>query len=92
MTTESAKKRKRRRALDYESDVEWHGWSTTAEPYKGESLHIGPLPGRKSICLYTMDYDKGTMFVHAYFRNEGEAKHALDTLDNLMGKVIWHGE
>jgi hypothetical protein len=65
---------------------EWHGWSRSREPYTGRSLHIGPLPRRKSICLYTMDYrDGAVMHVHAYFRSEEEARCALATLDFLLG-------
>lgn len=64
---------------------DWHGWSR-GEQYTGVALHIGPLPGRKSICLYTMDYrDGAVLYVHAYFRSEEEARRALDTLDNLVG-------
>ncbi len=63
---------------------EWYGWSRDGL-YKGKTLHIGPLPGRKSICLYTMDYTDGAiMKIHAYFRNEKEAKEALATLEYLL--------
>ena len=71
---------------------EWHGWSRSEMPYTSEALHIGPLPGRKSICLYSMDYKDGAvMSVHAYFRSEDEAKHALAILDRLMRPVIEGG-
>ena len=64
----------------------WHGWSRELEPYTGRTLHIGPLPNRKSICLYTMDYREGAvMYVHAYFRNMEEAVRALELLDHLVG-------
>jgi hypothetical protein len=64
---------------------QWHGWTREPEPYTGRALHIGPLPNRKSICLYTMDYRNGaTMYVHAYFRSMEEARRALETLDHLM--------
>lgn len=64
---------------------DWHGWSRSAEPYRGVALHVGPLPGRKSICLYSMDYrDGAVMSVHAYFRSEEEARRALAVLDELM--------
>ena len=59
----------------------WHGWSRG----DGIAMHIGPCPGRKSICLYTMD--KSVMHVHAYFRSEDEAKKALGYLDKLLGPV-----
>lgn len=66
---------------------DWHGWSRT-KGYAGRALHIGPLPGRKSICLYTVDYTDGAvMYVHAYFRSEDEARRALATLDELLGPV-----
>ena len=69
--------------------TDWHGWSRRTG-YTGRSLHIGPLPGRKSICLYTMDYTNGAvMYVHAYFRNEDEARRALETLDGLIGTVTF---
>lgn len=70
------------------SVTDWHGWSRTQE-YTGRALHIGPLPGRKSVCLYTMDYRTGAvMRVHAYFRSEDEARAALDTLDELLGGTL----
>ena len=54
--------------------TEWHGWG------RGESaLHVGPLPGRKSICLYSIV--GSVMNVHAYFRSEYEAQLALRLLD-----------
>lgn len=67
--------------------TDWHGWSRTGK-YEGEALHIGPLPGRKSICLYTMDYrDGAAMYVHAYFRSEDEARHALAVMDRFLSPV-----
>jgi hypothetical protein len=63
--------------MDVES--EWHGWS------KGDlgALHVGPLPGRKSICVYTV---QGTILrVHAYARSEDEARDLLKFLDLLLG-------
>lgn len=68
---------------------DWHGWSRT-KGFSGRALHVGPLPGRKSICLYTMDYTDGAaMHVHAYFRSETEARRALATLDELLGPVTF---
>lgn len=60
--------------------IEWHGWS--CDPDRSEALHIGPLPGRKSICLYSMV--GSVMSVHAYFRSVGEARAALAILDRLL--------
>lgn len=71
-------------------EEDWHGWSGSPEQYQGESLHIGRLPGRKSICLYTTDYREGAVtYVHAYFRNEEEAKRALGVIDRLLGRTTW---
>ncbi len=71
---------------------DWHGWSRS-RGLNGRALHIGPLPGRKSICLYTMDYRDGAiMRVHAYFRNEDEARDALATLDEIIGYVDFGSE
>ena len=57
--------------------TEWHGWS------RGDvALHIGYLPGRKSVCLYVVR--GGRLDVLAYFRNEQAAWHALATLDELI--------
>ncbi len=65
--------------------TDWHGWSRSKGIQTEQALHIGPLPGRKSICLYTMDYrDGAVMRVHAYFRSEDEARAALDALDALL--------
>lgn len=71
---------------------DWHGWSREGMPYTGRSLHIGRLPNRKRVALYTMDYrDGAVMYVHAYFRSEEEAKRALETLDHLMGGYLHVG-
>lgn len=65
--------------------TEWHGWSRSKEPFTGETIHVGPLPGRKSVALYTMDYrDGAVMRVHAYFRSEEEAANFLGALDRLL--------
>lgn len=69
--------------------VEWHGWSRSKLPYKGEALHVGPLPGRKSICVYSIDYTKGAkMNVHAYCRSVEEGEALLGVLDRLVGPTI----
>ncbi len=65
--------------------IGWHGWGRGHQPYRNRVLHIGPLPGRKSIALYTRDFrDGAVMYVHAYFRSTEEAQRALETLDWLM--------
>ena len=48
----------------------------------GATLHIGPLPGRKSIALYSTY--RSTTVVLAYFRNEIAARRALNELDFIV--------
>lgn len=65
--------------------MEWHGWARSDDlREKGEALHIGPLPGRKSVCLYVI---KGSVLTPlAYFRNEEAAERALALLDRLVDR------
>ncbi len=58
--------------------MRWHGWSKQGEAL---SLHIGHLPGRKSLCLYA-DYG-GEIDALAYFPSEQHAIKALQMLDWL---------
>lgn len=58
--------------------TEWHGWSRG----EGPAIHIGRLPGRKSICLYISDGSVVTPV--AYFRDEEGARRALDLLNELI--------
>jgi hypothetical protein len=63
------------------SERDWHGWQ------KGRvALHIGHLPGRRSVCLYV---DTGNVIEPvAYFRGPRgyeQAYLALAVLDYLMG-------
>lgn len=55
---------------------DWHGWGSD-----GKAVHIGPLPGRKSICLYVVD--GSVMRTLAFFRSEKEAAEALRWIDWL---------
>lgn len=73
------------------SETEWHGWGRaegyddSGNPIVGRTFHIGPLPTRKSIALYSVDHRDGAeMHVHAYFRSEQEARLALEVLDELL--------
>jgi len=60
--------------------VNWHGWSN---PGGSSSLHVGPLPGRKQICLYhILD---GTITVLAFFKTQFLAGQALWWIDRLSG-------
>lgn len=59
----------------------WHGWSKSPEP-GARALHIGPMPGRKSICLSESDGTSSTVL--AYFRDEASAEKAMALLDWLL--------
>lgn len=61
---------------------EWHGWARS-ERIGARSLHIGPLPGRRSIALY--EQQGGRLRVYAYFRSEFAAEDARALLDYLTG-------
>lgn len=60
---------------------DWHGWEF---PGIG-TIHIGPVPTRKSICLYTIQ--GSVMDVHAYFRTEDHARTLLTFLDQAFRQV-----
>jgi hypothetical protein len=68
----------------------WAGWrrqppSTDDSPYQGVAVHVGPIPGRKRIALYTMDYTNGNvMHVHAYFRSVEEGQKFLRYLGIMV--------
>lgn len=64
---------------------DWHGWKrgfTSGEGTSSPSLHIGPLPGRKSIALY--EVDGGVIRAFAYFPNEEAARNCQRRLDSIM--------
>jgi hypothetical protein len=56
---------------------DWHGWSISED----KAIHVGHLPGRKSVCLYTME--GSVLKVRAYFRSEQDAREFLEALDSL---------
>jgi hypothetical protein len=63
-----------------ESEPVWHGWRVM-----DTNLHVGALPGRKQIVLYTMINGGTTIRPLAYFKTEDDARTALDLLDKLTG-------
>lgn len=64
------------------TEFEWHGWSRRDSDHG--ALHVGYLPERKSVCLYTV---RGSVLdVHAYFRSEKHAETVLRWLDNFSGE------
>lgn len=63
--------------------VDWHGWSTGAM-----TLHVGPLPGRKSIALYLADKANATSWPLAYFSDEDKAWECLVFLD-AFADWVW---
>lgn len=60
------------------STPEWHGWTVA-----GMTVHVGPLPGRKSICLYRVD--RSVIRPLAYFPGQAQAQECLLFLDALAG-------
>lgn len=58
---------------------EWHGWKREGSDVP---LHVGPLPGRKSICLYSID--GSVIRTHAFFRDEQDARDAMVVLESLI--------
>lgn len=62
---------------------DWHGWSGHyPDGSTSATLHIGPLPGRKSICMYKVD---GSLLrVLAYFRDEQVARETLELISELI--------
>lgn len=64
--------------------IEYHGWSLTnlTDPRLQYSLHIGMLPGRKSVCLYFQR--DAVIYTLAYFANEKRARMAMNVLDRLI--------
>lgn len=65
---------------------DWHGWRRTNNKVHTEKteggLHVGPLPGRKQIALYTELY--GDIVPLAYFKTESLAELALEAFDRLV--------
>lgn len=60
---------------------DWHGWSTRLG-----DIHVGRLPGRKQVCLYTNERPPGggaVLHVLAFFRTEEDAERCLAYLDAL---------
>ena len=57
---------------------QWHGFRRG-----NRSIHIGPLPARKSIAFYATD-ENNRMSAVAYFKDEWDARKALETLDALI--------
>lgn len=64
---------------------EWHGWGW--KDNRRPDLHIGPLPGRKQLCLYLEDHTDGNVSIRvlAYFKHRRDAYAALCAIDLLMG-------
>lgn len=59
--------------------INWHGWRRATS---SKALHIGPLPGRKSIALYENDGIEETVF--AYFTSVENAEKAMNLVDALL--------
>ncbi len=61
--------------------TDWHGWLISRGDRR-VALHVGPLPGRKSVAVYTVR--AGVMQVHAYCRDEESAQALVVALDELI--------
>jgi hypothetical protein len=62
------------------AEVAFHGWTRY-----GRTIHVGPLPGRKSIALYRILGVDSQIDVLGYFRDESAARRFLGDLDRLLG-------
>ena len=60
---------------------DWHGWGRTDDAECAQ-IHIGPIPGAKSIALYLQRGSK--LLPCAYFKDEARAREALKALDALL--------
>jgi hypothetical protein len=58
--------------------ADWHGWRVA-----DANLHVGKLPGRKQVVLYTMTNGGTAIHPLAYFKNPEDARTCLDFLDKL---------
>lgn len=58
--------------------ADWHGFQLGDRG----TLHVGPLPTRKSVALYLIQ--GSVMHVLAYFRDETEARRCLAFLDDVL--------
>ncbi len=68
-----------------ETENIWHGWRLSTDP-NGYSVHIGHLPGRKSVTLYSEDDD--TFHVLAYFQSEEMAHEMADWIDRMQAAML----
>ena len=63
-----------------------HGWQMKRVYVESPSLFIGPLPGRKSIAIYTVE--GSVLDVHGYFRSREDAERVYDLLEEMIsGKL-----
>lgn len=66
--------------MGLKATTDWHGYLLA----DGRAIHIGQLPGRKSICLYVIG--GGALEPLAFFRSTADAQRALDLIDALAGR------
>lgn len=68
----------------------WGGWvlrrrdASESREHDQVALHIGPLPGRKQICLYGHNERPGVISVYAFFPTEEKAREAKLILDRIV--------
>lgn len=58
--------------------TEWHGWQIGQRG----TLHVGPLPGRKQICVYLIE--GSVMRTVAFCRTEAEGLRLVAFLDDAF--------
>lgn len=63
------------------SEPDWHGWSI-CDAHGARSLHVGTLPGRGRVALYTIS-PLNKIVPLAYFSSVTAAQEALDMIDQL---------
>lgn len=59
---------------------DWHGWRVDDVGI----LHVGPLPGRKSICVYVIE--GSVMTPVAYCRSEDDGDRLVRFLDAALAR------
>lgn len=63
------------------NEVDWHGWKIGDRG----TLHVGPLPGRKSICVYLVE--GSVLRTVAFARDEEDARRLVAFLDDAFDHV-----
>lgn len=68
-------------------DSLWHGWKMEGDEW---ALHVGELPGRKSVAVYRQRLNaenETEIDVLGYFRDAADAEWFRDWIDRLEDRV-----